>query len=497
MTQSGALEENRQQLDRSALHGVAFSGISKWSSQLVAWASTFLVARLLTPADYGLLAMAGVFMGIITMLSEFGVGTSVITMRELSDEQIHQLNGFAILLGLGGTLLTFLAAYPLGLFFRTDKLAPVLMVVGLTFVITSIAAVPAALLRRELRFKTLALIEVVRGFTVPIVTLVGAILGLRYWALALGSVVGAVITTSLTLVYRREAFRRPELSRIASALRYGRDLLVTRVAWISYQDGDFAVAGRRLGADALGAYTLAWNIANTPIEKINTILSDVTPTLFSAVQNDLAALRRYFLNMTEVLCLVILPPSVGLALVSTDAVAVLLGPKWALAAGPLRIIALYAAGRSVTGLYGHAFNTLRETRFAMWASVALAVIIIPAFVVGSYWGPVGIATAWLVVHPPFSVIVFTRVRRLLELKTSEYLQATRLGVDGSVVMVLAVLGFQHFVAADWAAFPRLMAAILVGAVAFGASTWLLHRHRLLAIVNWVQRARRGESAAAA
>jgi len=483
-------------LDRSALTGVAWSGAAKWTTQLLAWVGTILVARILVPSDFGLLTMAAVFIAVVTMLSEFGIGTAVITLHELPENELHQLNAFSVLLGIGGTLLAALMAEPLGLFFRAPELPPVLMVIGLTFFITSFQTVPAGLLRREREFYTLAVIDVTRGILMPLVTLGAALLGLRYWALVLGTVTGALVTTVMTLRYRREPFARPNLRGLMPALSYSRHVLIGRLAYVVYQDGDFAVAGRRLGAAAVGDYSLAWTLATSPIEKVTMVLSDVTPSLFSAVQNDRPALKRYFLNLSEVLCLATFPASVGLAVVSHDLVAVVLGEKWSGAAGPLALLALYAGARSVTGLYGHLFNATRETRFAMWSSLLLAVLLLSGFLIGSRWGTNGIAAAWLVVHPSFSVFAFTRIRRVLDLSGLGYLRAFRLGFDGSLVMAVSVLALQEYVAATWSPLLRLVVSVVLGAAVYGATTWMLHRARLRQILSWLQRVRQGGSAAA-
>lgn len=487
-------ERERHSLDRSMFAGVAWVSAAKWSAQLVGWASTILVARILTPADYGLLTMASVFLGIVFILSEFGVGTAVVTLRELPESELSQLNAFSLLLGLGGTLLTAAMAYPLGLFFRTSELPPVVVVLGLTFLISSFQTVPMALMRRELRFRTLAMIDVSRGLLVPAVTLIGALAGLRYWALALGSVVGAFITTILALYCRRLSFSLPRITGLKTALNFSRDILVGRLAWIIFQDGDFAVAGRRLGQAAVGDYSLAWTLATSPIEKVTMVLSDVTPSLFSAVQHDRPALKRYFLNISELLCLATFPASVGMALVSRDLVAVVLGPKWVGATLPLAILALYAGARSVTILYAHLFNATRETRFGMWIAVVGAVVLLGGFVAGSHWGPAGIAAAWLILHPLLSAVALRRVQRVLNMRWVEYFQALRLGLDGTIVMALALFGFEHAVASHWPAAFRLGASIGVGAATFILTTWLLHRSRLLHIRAWLTRVRGGGGA---
>lgn len=482
---------NRHALDRSVFSGVAWSGAAKWSTQIIAWAGTIFVARILAPADYGLVTMASVFLGVVMILSEFGVGTAVITLRELPAEELRQLNTFSLLLGLGGTLLTALMAYPIGLFFRAPALPPVLAVVGLTFILTSLQTVPSALLRRELRFRTLAMIDVARGLIVPVVTLVGALLGLRYWALALGSVAGAGVTTAFTLYHRRVSFARLRLSGLTHVMHFSRDILVGRLAWIVLQDGDFAVAGRRLGSAGAGDYSLAWTLATSPIEKVTMVVSDVAPTLFSAVQDNRPELRRYFLNFSEVLCLATFPASVGIALVSRDLVPVILGPKWGGAATPLALLALYAGARSVTILYAHVFNATRETRFGMWISVVGAILLLAGFIVGSFWGPAGIAAAWLLIHPSLAAYSFTRVRRILDLPVAEYFASLRLGLDGAAVMAIVLLAFQGLVANTWAPGARLGASIVLGAVTYALTTLALHRPRLRMIVEWLQRVRRG------
>lgn len=481
----------RDSLDRSALTSVAWVGAVKWSAQIISWASTILVARILVPSDYGLLTMAATFMGVVAMLSEFGVGSAIVTLRELSDETLGQLNAFAIMLGLGGTALTALMAYPLGIFFRAPELPLVLMVVGTTFTMNALQVVPLALYRRDLNFRAIALIDLARLLITPCITLAGAMLGFRYWALALGTVIGTLITTVITIYRRPQGFNMPTRAGLAPVMHFSRHILIGRFAWIAYQDGDFAVAGRQLGKYAAGVYGLAWTLASSPIEKITALLQEVTPSLFAKVQDDRPALKRYFLNLSEILCLATFPASVGIALVSKDLVDVVLGYKWYAASAPLALLALYAGARSVTSIFGALFVATRETKFSMYSSVALAILLIIGFIVGSYWGAAGIAASWLIVHPSFSVFSFTKVRKILTLSGWEYIRALRLGLDGAIAMALGVLLFQSYISMDWDAKPRLAAEIALGALIFGLTTWVLHRKRLKDIIGWLKRVRGG------
>src|SRR5512141_1497566 len=140
-------------LDRSLAHSFAWTGAVKAAIQLVTWASTFVVARLLTPDDYGVVGMATVFLGLVTVVSEFGLGMTIVTLRDLDEEQIAQLNGLAVLMGIIAFGVTAAMAMPLGLFFRSNRVPVVLLVLGTSFVISGFRVVPTALLEKDLQFR--------------------------------------------------------------------------------------------------------------------------------------------------------------------------------------------------------------------------------------------------------------------------------------------------------------------------------------------------------
>jgi teichuronic acid exporter len=475
-------------LDRAVLHGTAWMGAAKWSTQLVSWVGTILVARILAPNDYGVVAMASVYLGLVALVSEFGIGTTVVTRRNVEGDQLAQFNTVALLLGVGSFLCSILFAAPLGVFFRSEELPLVIVVMSTTFAINALQVVPSATLRRELRFKTLAVIDIVRGLLVPIGTLVLAIIGLRYWALVGGAVLSSVASTAMILANRRHRLARPVWNGLRSNLRMSAEILVGRLAWFVYSSSDLVVAGRRLGEGPLGAYSLAVEVATTPTNKIFALLTEVTPALFAAVQHQRDALRRYFLNMTELLAFVCFPVGVGVSLVASDLVLVLLGPKWSAVAGPLTLLALYSTVRAITPLYGHIFVAAGDSRFAMRTAIVTAVVLPAAFVIGSRWGTTGIAASWMVAHPVLTLVMFARVRRILDLRGRDYLRALRLGLDGTIVMWIAVFALRAVTLVE-PPLVRLLAEILLGAVAFTLSTWLLHGARLREIVAWFRRTR--------
>ena len=196
-------------LDRSLVRGLAWTSAAKWGSQVLSWASTLIVARLLTPQDYGLVGMASIYLGLVTMLSEFGLGTTVMALRDLTEEQVAQLHGFALLFGVGSFALSCLMAWPLGAFFRSTELPPVVVAMSVTFIIASFRIVPSALLRRELRFRDLAVIDTVGALVLAVAMIAFAWFGFRYWTLVIGGLLSAGLSTIQTLWLQRQRMARP------------------------------------------------------------------------------------------------------------------------------------------------------------------------------------------------------------------------------------------------------------------------------------------------
>src|SRR5208282_651749 len=177
------------------------------------------------------------------------------------------------------------------------------------------------------------------------------------------------------------------------------------------------------GAAPLGAYTIAWTLAHSPLEKLTTLVNRVTPSVYAKIQTDSEALRRYLRNITGGMALIIFPATIGMALVAPEFVPLVLGPKWSGVVLPLELLALHAVIRSNVILLVPLLNVIGEERLAMRNSVAAMIILPISFYLGSHWGTTGIAAGWVVVYPLVHLPLFSRVFRRINLPRSEYLGA--------------------------------------------------------------------------
>jgi O-antigen/teichoic acid export membrane protein len=474
-----------RELDRSLVRGVAWTGAAKTIAQVFSWVTSIFVARLLTPADYGIIGMAMVYVGVMSMVTEFGLGSAVVAHRSLTNHQIAQLNGLSLVLGVAAVGVSMLAAQPMGWFFHSPGVAPVIVALSAMVLFDSARTVPAAVLAKGMRFKFLAMLEAIKTVLIAAVTVALAFAGFRYWSLVVGVLVGSFVATIFMLVRHRVPIRIPKPADLKEAFGHTRHFLVTNVSWYAYSNADFAVAGRMLGQAPLGEYTFAWTLANSPAEKAMGIVNRVLPSVYSAASSDAASLRRYLLRITEVAALVMFPAAAGLALVSPDLIRALLGDKWLGAVAPLCILAIYAAIHSLSVLVPPLLLAVGEVRVLSRIVTVSALVLPVAFVLGGWqFGSIGIASVWITVYPAILAVMYRIAFRAIDLHWRDYASALGPAVIGTGTMAVAVVLFQQLSPTDHAA-VRLVFAIVLGVLVYGACLQIFFRPRLQSARAWL------------
>jgi O-antigen/teichoic acid export membrane protein len=476
-------------LDRSLVVGVAWTAGMKWGTQILSWASTLLVARLLSPTDYGLFGMAMVFQGFLAPIYDLGIGAAIIQRRDLSEDEIARLGGLTLQFGAAFALLTVAAAAPVASFYREPAVRWILMMLALGSAVAAFQTIPRTILARRLQFRTIALIDGVAALSQTACTVALAIAGYRYQALVYGAVLGAVISTVIAAAAAPHRYAWPRrASKLRDAMRYGWHVTLSRIGWYLYTNADFAIVGRVLGKGALGAYTFGWTIATIPVDRVASLVGRVIPSVFASIQDNVPAMRRYCLGVTEGLAFVVLPLSAGLAITADDFVRVVLGERWAAAIGPLRLLAFYGGFRSLATVVspilvatGHARRNLQFTLLAI-------AVLPPLFYLGTRWGPTGVAAAWIVGFPLVSLPAYAFTLRMLAISASDYVAALWPALSATAAMSAAVI-IARVATGHWPLAARFPLEVLVGALAYVGVVLSLHRGRIEAFRDLLRGAR--------
>ena len=471
--------QQHSKLDHAIVHGLAWTAGAKWVTQLITWASVLASARLLSPSDFGLVEMAAYFTAVTNLLAEFGIGAAVLQMTELDRGVVAQLNTVAVMLCTLAFCCSVAGAPLVVAFFRSEQLRLLVVIISVNLFITGFQAIPNGMLQRNMDYRRLSMAEAALAIVQAVVTVSCALFGAGYWSLVAGMLAGKTTSAALTAYWSPSPFALPKWSEISAPIRLAWHVTVGRLAWVMYSQADGIIVGRTMGNAVLGTYRLAASLASAPAEKVSLLIMRVTGPLFANVQDDLALVRRYLSIMTEFLALTVLPLTLGLAAVAPDAVAVILGPKWAETVTPLRWLAVFAGIRTISTLLGQVLTSLRFTRFTMWTSLVSFLVMPVSFYLASRWGPGAVAGAWILMSPVTAGPLLVKVLKATRIDYRDYLNLVLPALAGSAIMVAAVLSIRIYLPKSWPPTVGLVVEVLVGAAMYCGVMWLLHRERML------------------
>jgi len=476
-------------LRNDVLHSLKWLAGARLAGQLVAWAITIVVIRILKPADYGLMAIAEVMIGFAALFQELGLYSAMVQKRDLTERQIEQAFGLLIIANTGIYVLVFALAPFLAHFFGDPRLTTIVRVLGIQFPLASVGVVQDAMLSRSMRFKRKSIANVVivlgNGFT----TLGFALTGAGVWALVAGSLAGSVIRpVALSLAARH--WCRPRFSRegMAEMLHYGSFVTASGFLWYVYSRSDVFVIGKILGKEILGFYSIAMQLASLPIQKVGEILNQVGLAAYSSIQHDMAAIRSHYLKAIRMLSFVAFPIFWGISSISPELVNVVLGQRWSPAILPLQLLSLIMPLRMVSHS-GSPLAAIGKPQIGTLNHFIALVIMPPAFVLGAYYGGLfGVSLAWVIAYP---VVVLLRLgisMRPMGLTRRDYFAAMAGPAMGGAFMYLTVMLVRVTVARPWLG-PRLGLVLLVGVgvLTYVAFMWLLRRKDCKEVLQLVRR----------
>jgi O-antigen/teichoic acid export membrane protein len=252
------------------------------------------------------------------------------------------------------------------------------------------------------------------------------------------------------------------------------------------------IVGRLFGSAGLGSYGLASIIANVPLERIVSVVGQVTPSVFAVVQHDIAELRRYFLRICAVISLLMFPLSTGLVLVADLFVVAALGEKWNAAILPMQLLAASTIPRAL-GIFANQLILAhgRSDIYARWSFLGL-IALPPLFYLGSYLGIPGVAAAWLVGYPcAVGGPVMRSATKLSRISIVTLWRCMLPAVRATVVMTISVLIVRHFTGSILPPSGRLVLSVIVGALSYLGTLVLVDRDLLPRLCVEVWRLRSG------
>ncbi|MEO7040257.1 MAG: oligosaccharide flippase family protein [Gemmatimonadaceae bacterium] len=355
------------------------------------------LGRLLTPAEFGVVAAAGVAVWLSLIFSSLGVGPALIQRTSVDVEHVEAAAAASALFGVATSLIVVAVAPTVESLLRVAGLAPILRGLAVVFPLAGLASVAECMLQRELRFGELARAELTSyaiGYG-----LVGVGLGLAgagAWSLVGAEIAKSAVKTVILLHAVPEA-RRLRLRRgpLKDLLHFGSGYTASALSTYVVAQGDNVVVARIMGAAALGVYGRAYELMLVPAQSIGTLLEKVLFPALSRVQEEPERLRLAYRRAMALVSLVVMPLSAGSIVLAPELVRALLGPGWTGAVVPFQVLALGMYFR-VAYMIGYTVaNATGAVRAVAWRSAAFAALVVAGALAGVRWGLVGVSTGVL------------------------------------------------------------------------------------------------------
>lgn len=408
--------------------------------RILVLASMAILARLLTPEDFGLVSLALIFTMALETLKDLGVSEALMaTPMEQVEEQSETVLALSVGLGIFLALLTAGLAPLAARFFDQPQLVSILPVLGLNFVLRGLGATHYAIAQKRLDFGTRTIAEAADVLLRGGVGVVLAATGFGVWSLVIGYVVGsAALTVAVWILVPWRPKFRPRRAHLSPLLRLGGALTGLNISAVVGSNVDYAFVGKLLGAASLGFYTIAFRLPQLVILNLSVVAGQV---LFPAFANiDRGSLQAAYLIAFRYTILLTLPVSAGMVVLAEPLVLTLFGDKWEPAVGAMQVLVLFSFATTMDTPAGTAYKAIGRADVLLKLSIPRLILLVGGLALFTGDGLVAVGLCQAVVGALFSVAALFLASRMLRVRLLEILSTLWVPLAASAALTGVVIG---------------------------------------------------------
>ena len=403
-------------LRQKTFTGLYWSFLSQGARQGVQFVIVVILAQLLSPDDFGLLAMAVVFTEFAAMFVDMGIGQALIQKQDATDD--HYCSAFWLNVGLGLTLMLLVAGLSplIAWFYRQPQLQPVVAVLSFNFIFSSLTVVQQSRWMKEMEFRKLAMRDIVAVVLAGVVGIGLARAGFGVWSLVAQSLSLAAVNAAV--MWRLSPWRPKfifSLDCIKDIVRFSAHMTGFNVVNYLARNTDKLLIGRFLGSEALGLYALAYKLMMLAVENISWVVGKVMFPAFAKIQQDLDHVRRIYVRMVKSVALLTFPLMGWLFVLAPEIVRVLFGPQWLATIVLIRIFCLCGMAQSLTTLGGTIYMSRGRPDIQWKMSVMNFILVAVSIALGLRGGIAAVTWAYSLFHVVWLLVALTVVSRLIRL----------------------------------------------------------------------------------
>lgn len=466
------MSEAGHSLGTRTVRGMAWAYGAYVGGRLLVLAQTAILARLLTPADFGLVALALTFMVLLDSVKDLGLGQALIVGDPEQDEERAQTAfGWGVIVGLSLTAVTVVIAPLAAKFFHEDQLTALLPVFGATFFVRSLGATHYAIARKKLNYRVRTMSETAEVVVRGIVGISLALLGAGVWSLAIGFLCGTIVSTiALWLAVKFRPRRQLTSTHLRSMLKFGGTLTLVDIGAVFAYNLDYLFIGRVLGAAALGFYTIAFRLPELVVVNLAIVAGDVLFPAYAAADRE--RLREAYLTALRYTAMLTLPISMVLIVLAQPIILVLFGDQWGPSAVVMPILTVQALLATMDIPCGTVYKVTGQAHVLLWLTVPGITALVVLLLIFADDGIKAVAICGASVQAAGTLCTAVIASRRLKVPLFSNIKAIGSAVAAAAVMAAAMIPIER-------AIDKPFLAVLLGAsagfLAYGAVIYALSR----------------------
>jgi len=411
---------------------------SRLVQQTMAMARLIVLARILTPDDFGLLALALLTISILNQFSVTGFNVALVQKKSNIEDYLSSAWTFGLIRGAVLYGILFVLAPFVAIFFDSPDVTMIIRVIGISAILTSFNNIGTIFFQKELDFKKQFIFTNLGTLTDVTVAIVLAVIYESVWSLVAGQISGMFVRCILSYILHSY---RPRLQldweKIADMWNYGKHIMVTSILKFFCLEGDDIFLGKMLGTHTLGLYRYAYKISNMVATEIRDVIGGVSFPAFAKLQNDLEKLKAGYVKTLQVITLVTYPIAGGIVILAHELIIVILGVKWFDMASAMQILCVLGAAKCMQG--GTVFNSLnRPDISAKISTIRLSLIIITIYPLTKKFDMSGTALSVTVSSLLIVPISLYYVNKLIGHRMRDYVGLISLPLISTLIMMLTV-----------------------------------------------------------
>lgn len=463
---------------RETARAAMWAFLSTAGARVITLIGLALLARLLAPAEFGLLAFALVYMTYAETIGDLGSGMALIYWPHRRDDAAQVTFAVSIATGLFWCVSTILLAPAIADFFNAPNGAPIVRALAAAFVLKYLGNTHDALAQKDLAFRARLVPDISLALVSTGVALTLAWLGWGAWSLVWGRLAGVASRTALlwVVIPWRPSWRLPR-DLIRPMLTYGRGILFVNVLGAVTASADLAVVGRFLGTVALGLYHMASRIPEATVMVLLWVLSRVLFPAFARLHAAGEEMRRPYLVATRYISAITIPGALGLAVLSGPIVHFFFGARWLEAAPILSALAIVAALRCLSAHAGDVLKATGRAHLLVRLSAVKAILIVPAVLAGVHHGAVGVAIALAIATAAGTAITLIYASRIIGVSLREIAISFFPSLAAGGAMAFALLAVMRW-ATQMPPVAQVAGGVTVGAIVYMTVLSVLDREIL-------------------